>query len=114
MVEPLLERIKSKAVELSHEGEVLPGWELRSMGCTKLASDNKEFWDYCASHGITLDELLTNIRIPVAKLRDVLKDKAPRGEKAKVAQEFIEDGVDMGVIVLGKERLTLKPESSDE
>jgi len=114
MIEPLLARIKSKAVDLAHEGEVLPGWELRSMGAKRTASDNKLFWDYCTSNGITLDELLQNINIPVAKLRDLLKEKAPRGSKGQAAQDFINGGVDSGVILLGKERFTLKAQSSDD
>jgi hypothetical protein len=114
MIEPLLARIKSKAVDLAHEGEVLPGWELRSMGAKRIPSDNKLFWDYCATQGITLDELLENINIPVAKLRDLLKDKAPQGAKGQAAQDFIDEGVDTGVILLGKERFTLKAQSSDD
>ena len=114
LIEPLLTTIKTRAVELAHEGEVLPGWELRSMGAKKVSADNKKFWDYCVDHGITLEELLENVSIPVAKLRDLLKDRAARGSKGRVAQEFIEEGVDTGVIVLGKERFTLTPESSDD
>ena len=114
VVEPLLDRIKTTAVEMAHEGEVLPGWELRSMGAKKIPIENKRFWDYCASHGLTLDDLFDNINVPVAKLRDLLKDRAPRGRKGAVAKAFTEEGIDTGVIVLGKERFCLKPEALDD
>lgn len=114
LLEPTFETIKSTAVEMSHEGEVLPGWELRSMGATNIPVDKKAFWDYCASHGLTLDDLFENVNIPVAKLRDILKDRAPRGSKKAVAEEFVQGGLDTGVIVKGKERFTLKPETSDD
>jgi hypothetical protein len=114
LLEPLLDKIKKAAVSMAQEGEVLPGWELRSMGSKRQAADNKKFWEYAADSGITLEDLLENVNIPVAKFRDILKDKAERGQKAKAAKEFEERGVDMGVIVFGKERFTLRNESSDE
>lgn len=114
LLEPVLGKIKEAAVEMAHEGEVLPGWELRSMGSKRIATDNKQFWDYCAAHGLGIEDLLDNISLPVAKFRDLVKDRAPRGSKGKAAREFEEDAFDIGVVAFGKERFTLKPESSDD
>ena len=114
LLEPLIDKIKKAAVDMAREGEVLPGWQLRSMGSKRQAADNQKFWDYAASMGITLEDLLDNINIPVAKFREILKDRAERGKKASTAKEFEERGVDMGVIVFGKERFTLKNESSED
>ena len=114
LLEPLIDKIKKAAVDMAREGEVLPGWQLRSMGSKRQAADNQKFWDYAASMGITLEDLLDNINIPVANFREILKDRAERGKKASTAKEFEERGVDMGVIVFGKERFTLKNESSED
>lgn len=114
LIEPLVDRIKKAAVELAHDGEVLPGWELRSMGSKRMATDNKDFWDYCASQGLGMDDLLEHINIPVAKFRDLVKDRAPKGEKTKAAKNFEEEAIDKGVIVFAKERFTLRPERADD
>ena len=114
LLEPLIDKIKKAAVGIAQDGDVLPGWELRSMGSKRQAADNKKFWEYASSKGISLDDLLENVNIPVAKFRDILKDRAERGKKSSTAKQFEEDGVDMGVIVFGKERFTLRNQSSDD
>lgn len=113
LLEPLVEKFKVDAVAAAQEGEVLPGWELRSMGCKKLAVDNEQFYEYAVAHGIQLKDLLDHVNIPVAAIRDLLKNRAPRGTKGKVAKAFEQDGLDAGVIKKGKERFTLRPEQTD-
>lgn len=114
VLEPLIEKIKKTAVEMAQEGEVLPGWELRSMGAKNFAPDNLAFYQYARGWGLSLEDLLDNVNVPVAKLRDLLKERAPKGDKGKVAREFEQQALDKGVITKGTERFTLRPERADD
>ena len=114
ILEPLIDKIKKRAVELANEGEVLKGWELRSMGSKRIAVDNQKFYDYAAANGITLEDVINNVNIPVAKLRDIVRERAAQGSKAKAAKEFEQTALDMGVIKMGTERFTLRPETAED
>ena len=114
ILEPLIDKIKKRAVGLANEGEVLPGWELRPMGAKRIATDNQKFYDYVGTYGVTLEDVINNVNIPVAKLRDIVRDRAPKGSKAKAAKEFEQTALDMGVIKMGTERFTLRPETAED
>ena len=84
------------------------------MGSKRIAVDNQKFYDYAAANGITLEDVINNVNIPVAKLRDIVRERAAQGSKAKAAKEFEQTALDMGVIKMGTERFTLRPETAED
>lgn len=114
VIEPLVDKIKKAAVAMAHEGEVLPGWELRSMGAAAGAEDNDAFCEYAAGFGVSREDILDLVNIPVAQVRDLIYARAEKGEKGSKAKEFMTGGLDSHAIKKHTERFTLRPEESDE
>ncbi len=114
ILEPLVKEIKAKAHKAASEGEAIPGWRLQSNGANAIAINNEEFMEYAEEFGISADEILRKVHIPVAKVRDILKERAPKGCKEDWAKNFVEQGVERGVIGKGAERLFLRPDAGDE
>tara|TARA_R100001244_G_scaffold104836_1_gene77801 strand:- start:5314 stop:6462 length:1149 start_codon:yes stop_codon:yes gene_type:complete len=110
ILEPLVEAIKKEAVGAALEGEAVGGWRLQSMGSNTKSLDNEKFVEYAKQSGISMEDILEVTNIPVAKLRDLLGKRAERGNKKGAKEDFIDAGVEAGVIGYGAERHCLKPD----
>ena len=113
LLEPVIDAYKRQGVDAAKEGEYLPGWELRSMGSSRVVSDQDSLVELCAAHGITSDDILKLSKIPFAKVRNLVGSKAPKGKKTALMKSFEKEGLDSHAITMGTERFTLKIETQD-
>jgi hypothetical protein len=113
-IEPIIAHIKSSVVELGKDGEILPGWDLRSMGAKRITKDNRGFVEFAQEYGVTVEDIIDLANIPIAQVRKIVSERAARGQKAKISSEFEEDGIDRGLIQKGTERFTLKAITDDD
>lgn len=101
--------IKSKAMVTALRDKSLPGYTLKSMGSPREISDAAAMKDYAESCGFSIDEILKAATFSISKLADVVKSKAPRGQKTDAVRAF-EDGLEtFGALTRKAERFSLKP-----
>jgi hypothetical protein len=114
IVEEWASAIKFKAMTKALEGVELPGLKLKSMGTPLVVEDNVNLANLAKRHGISEEEIIESANLSLNKLGEILKDKAPRGQKGHAADKFREDAVGLGVVVEGKTKYTLTPVKQDE
>jgi hypothetical protein len=53
------------------------------------------------------DEVLETANLPLAKLAKVIGDKAPKEDRKKISQEFVDACVEAGIVTTSQARHTL-------
>lgn len=101
--------VKRKSMEVALRDKKFPGYTLRSMGAPREVSDPVAAKEYAESCGFSIDEILKAATFSISKLADVVKAKAPRGQKTDAVRAF-EDGLEtFGALTRKSERFSLKP-----
>ena len=101
--------IKSKAMQTALRDQKFPGYTLKSMGSPREISDVAALKDYAEGCGFSIEEILKAATFSISKLADVVKSKAPRGQKTDAVRAF-EDGLEtFGALTRKPERFSLKP-----
>jgi len=107
IVEKWAERVKARAKAKALAGDELPTLQLRSMGRSKSITDNVMLVKVAKSFGLTLDEILDSVTLPLAKLSKLASSSASRKEKKRIEEDFIDSCEDAGIVTTSDERFTL-------
>lgn len=106
-VENWAARIKQRTVQAAKEGVPLDGLRLKSMGKTRRVNDNQQLYNIADSFGVTSEELLAAATFSVSKTAKLVGAKAPRGEKRKAEDNFIDVCESKGILDTSEERYTI-------
>jgi len=107
VLEQMSDSIKRHALEFREQtGQEIPGYEVRSRkGKAKIINADVAY--QTAADFVTHDEFMRCTEVSAAKLREVVEEKAPKGQKSKVAKELEGRLRDAGVLEEGKEAFFL-------
>jgi len=107
VLEQMSDSIKRHALEFREQtGQEIPGYEVRSRkGKAKIINADVAY--QTAADFVTHDEFMRCTEVSAAKLREVVEEKAPKGQKSKVARELEGRLRDAGVLEEGKEAFFL-------
>ena len=102
VMERFSKSVKSKALEMALDGMEIPGYEIKVRQASRRVKDVLEAWD--ALQG-TLDlvDFLPACKISITELERAVKDRVPRGEKAKYAATVLGDLASAGIISRGED-----------
>lgn len=106
-VENWAARIKQRTVQAAKDGVPLDGLRLKSMGKTRRVNDNQTLYDIADSFGVSSDELISAATFSVSKTAKLVGAKAPRGEKRKAEDNFIDVCESKGILDTSEERFTV-------
>lgn len=109
IVENWASAIKHKAMGLALAGEEFPSLQLRSLGAPTLVREPEYLRQLAEKHGLTQEEVLAACDVKLKPLVEAIKNKAPRGQKTKVAEAFEQEAYDLDIIEKGDKRFTLSP-----
>ena len=102
IMERFSKNVKARALEMALDGEQIPGYELKVRQGSRRIKQILEAW--AALDGtLELGEFLPACSISITELEKAVKDKAPRGEKAKYAASILGDLASAGIIKRGEE-----------
>lgn len=100
--------IKHKAKTVAIENGGLPGYDLKSAGAPRVVSDTKAAIEFSESAGLSVEELLPLASFSLGNLIDLVKSKAPRGQKQDAARNY-EAGLEaFGALTRQAERFKLQ------
>ena len=57
--------------------------------------------------GMSAEEVIESANLPLSKIAKALGEKAKKGEKKKISQEFVDACVDAGIVTSSQARHTL-------
>jgi hypothetical protein len=101
------EHVKFRAVSLAKEGVEFEGLALRSLGSRISVVDSSIVLQISMDRGLEVFDVLEASNISVSQLASKLASTAPRGTKATVEREFVEDLISSGAIRKGEVNYTL-------
>ena len=107
MVSNWADRLKKRAVAMAKDGTEFPSLRLRNMGATKKVEDNIKLLEIAEQFGMSAEEVIEASNLPLAKIAKTLGDKAEKGERKKISQEFVDACVDAGIVTTSQARHTL-------
>lgn len=114
IVESWASAIKFKALSAALGGTNLPGLTLKSMGTPFNIDDNVNACNIATQEfGLDFEEVLKTASLSLGKLAKAVGAAAPRGQKGRMADEFRERAIELGVAVEGKARYTLVSSDDD-
>lgn len=101
------EGFKKRAIKLAQDGLELPTLRLKTMGGRRNITDSKKFMEIASEYGMSSEEVLEQVSIPLAKVAKSIGDKADRGQKKQRSSEFMDECTDQGIIEQSPSRHTL-------
>ena len=107
MVSNWADRLKKRAVAMAKNGTEFPSLRLRNMGTTKKVEDNIKLLEIAEQFGMGAEEVIEAVNLPLAKIAKTLGDKAEKGERKKISQEFVDACEDAGIVTTSQARHTL-------
>jgi hypothetical protein len=70
-------------------------------------TDPQKFFDLAKAYGMTEEEIMNEVSIPLGKISTAIGSKAERGEKKKMTAQFAEDCEAAGIVEKSAPRYTL-------
>lgn len=107
MVTNWAERFKKRAVLLAQEGVEFPTLQLKTMAGRRNVTDHKKFFEVAAEYGMSIEEIMEQVSIPLTKVSNCVGAKADKGLKRKASMQFTEACEAAGIIKKSPPRLTL-------
>jgi hypothetical protein len=101
------DKFKKRAVELAKEGKEFPNLKLKKMGSTKKVTDNQTLIEIAEAFGLSQEEILEEVNLPLSKIAKAVSEKAEKGEKKKLQDKFIEQCSSSGIVEISPPRHTL-------
>jgi len=108
IVEAWAKRLRSRAMEMAHDGAEFPNLKLSSMGAPSKVVDNHKFIEIASDMGVETDELLDIATFAVTKTAKLVGSTADKGEKGQKSAEFLDACKDAGALEKQQERFTLR------
>jgi hypothetical protein len=102
VMERFSKSVKHKALEMVLDGQEIPGYELKIRKANRRVKDVLEAWD-ALQDKIELSDFLPACKVSITELERAVKDKVPRGEKAKYAASVLGDLTSVGIISRGED-----------
>lgn len=100
-------RFKKRAITLAQDGMEFPTLQLKVMGGSRSVTDPQKFFDLAKAYGMTEEEIMNEVSIPLGKISTAIGSKAERGEKKKMTAQFAEDCEAAGIVEKSAPRYTL-------
>jgi len=107
MVSNWADHIKKKAIGMAKEGVEFPSLRLKSMGSPKKVDDNLGVLGVAEKFGMTAEELIEAANLPLAKIAKAVGEKAEKGQRKNISQEFVDECLAEGMVSISPERHTL-------
>ena len=107
MVTNWADRFKKRAVSLAQDGVEFPTLQLKTMAGRKSVTDHKKFFEVAKEYGMTIEEIMEQVSIPLAKVSNCVGAKADKGLKRKASMQFTEACDAAGIITKSPPRHTL-------
>jgi len=101
------EGFKKRAIKLAQDGLELPTLRLKTMSGRRNITDAKKFMEIASEYGMSSEEVLEQVSIPLAKVAKSIGDKAERGHKKQRSSDFMDECTDQGIIEQSPSRHTL-------
>ena len=101
------EKHRKRAVELAKNGLTYPTLRLRSMGATSSVQDNLSFIDKVKEEGVSEQDILLAVNLPVGKIADLVASTAGKGEKSRKKEIFLEECLELAIVEKSETRYTL-------
>ena len=102
IMERFSKSVKSRALEMALDGMDIPGYKLKVRQSSRKIKDVLEAWA-ALQDTIELAEFLPACKVSITDLEKAVKDKVPRGEKAKYAAAVLGDLASAGIISRGED-----------
>lgn len=102
-----VEKIQKLVKDRLLEGQSFPSLHLRNMGTTTSCTDNALFAKMAGDFGLSPEELISKITLPVAKVADAVSSTAQKGEKGKVRALFLDACETAGLLKKGEPRFSV-------
>jgi len=99
--------IKMKVTEMAKSGTEFSALKLKSMGALKKTMNKKHLAQLAIEHGLGLDEVIEAADLTLNQLSGALYDKAPKGKKTFIVDNFEQEAITRGVVAVGPTRYTL-------
>ena len=107
MVSNWADQLKKRAIGMAKDGVEFPSLRLRSMGAPKKVEDNMGLVAIAEQFGMSAEEVIESANLPLSKIAKALGEKAEKGEKKKISQEFVDACIDAGIVTSSQARHTL-------
>ena len=107
MVSNWADSLKKRAVDMAKDGTEFPSLRLKNMGATKRVSDNGALVEIAEQFGLDTDEVMEAANIPLGKLSKAVGDKASKGDRKRISQEFVDACEEAGIVTTSQARHTL-------
>lgn len=101
------DHVKFKVITRAKEGVEMPGLKMRSLGARTTVKDPLKVVEAAISHGLEMYDVFESSNISVSQLAERLSKNAPRGTKAHVERDFIDELTSLGAIEKGDTNYTL-------
>ena len=102
IMERFSKSVKARALEMALDGEEIPGYQLKVRQASRRIKNILDCWTIL-NHTLELGEFLPACSISITELERAIKDKAPRGEKAKYAASLLGELASAGIINQGED-----------
>ena len=101
------DRFKKRAVSLAQDGMEFPNLRLKTMAGRKNVIDRLKFLEIAEAHGLSVDEVINEVSLPIAKISSAIGAKAEKGHKKMASMEFTDACDAAGIIEKSSPRHTL-------
>ncbi len=101
------DRFKKRAVKLAQEGMEFPNLTLKTMSGRKTVVDRLTFLAIAEAHGLSKEEVLNEVSLPLAKISSAIGAKAEKGQKKAASAQFSEACDAAGIVEKSSPRYTL-------
>ena len=108
IVKSWAERTIKKTTDQAKDGVEFPNLRLVSMGSTTKCTDSNTLLEVAENLGVSRDEMLEKVSIPLGTASKVIASKAQHGKKQEAEAIFRNELEDRGVLEQAAERFTLK------
>ena len=102
VMERFSKSVRARALEMALDGEEIPGYQLKVRQASRKIGDVLDAWAVLQDT-LELGEFLPACSVSITQLEKAVKDKAPRGEKAKYAASILGDLANAGIINRGQD-----------
>lgn len=107
IVENWASSIKHKAMTVALAGTEFPTLKLKSMGANTVVREQEYLKKLAIQHGLSEEEVFAASELRLSSVVEVLKSKAPKGQKTKIADAFEKEAFDLDIVEKGTQRFTL-------
>ena len=101
------DKFKKRAVDLAKDGAEFPTLRLKNMGSTKKVTDNQTLIEIAQEFGLSKEEIIEEVNLPLSKIAKAVSQKADKGQKKKIQDKFIDQCNSVGIVEVSPPRHTL-------